>query len=276
MVKLFWRSVTDLWGKSKRTSNIIDDFSNDNDVSECFAHSYENVFNQVGFNCSDINELYNDVTVDISSNCICESECHTHVISSINIHSAIKKLKSGKNDGFDGLTSDYILNASPVLYEYLSFLFTCMLHHSFSPSTFCISTMIPIPKRFNKDLSKSQNYRGIALSSLFSKIFDHCIISCEDAALKSDDLQFAYKSGMSTIQCASVVTETINYYLHNKSDYICVQLMHQKLLIVLIYLYYLTCCENVIFVLCTFLMYSYCNQRMRVRWNSSNSREFLL
>ena len=39
----FWRSVTDLRGKSKRTSNIIDDFSNDNDVSECFAHSYENV-----------------------------------------------------------------------------------------------------------------------------------------------------------------------------------------------------------------------------------------
>ena len=87
------------------------------------------------------------VTVDISSNCICESECHTHVISSSNIHSAIKLLKSGKNDGFDGLTSDYLLNASPLLYEYLSFLFTCMLHHSFSPSTFCISTMIPIPKR---------------------------------------------------------------------------------------------------------------------------------
>ena len=36
------------------------------------------VFNQVGFNCSDMNELYNDVTVDISSNRICESECHTH------------------------------------------------------------------------------------------------------------------------------------------------------------------------------------------------------
>ena len=39
----FWRSVTDLSGKSKGTSNIIYDFSNDNDVSECFAHSYENV-----------------------------------------------------------------------------------------------------------------------------------------------------------------------------------------------------------------------------------------
>ena len=78
-----------------------------------------------------MNELYNDVTVDICNNCICDSECHTHVISSINIHSVIKLLKSGKNDGFDGLTSDYLLNASPLLYEYLSFLFTCMLHHSF-------------------------------------------------------------------------------------------------------------------------------------------------
>ena len=36
---LFWRSVTDLRGQSKRTSNIMDDFSNDNDVSEWFARS---------------------------------------------------------------------------------------------------------------------------------------------------------------------------------------------------------------------------------------------
>ena len=31
-------------------------------------------------------------------------------------------------------------------------------------------------------------------------------------------IQFAYKSGMSTIKCASVVTETIYYFLINKSD----------------------------------------------------------
>ena len=95
----FWRSVTDLRGKSKRISNIIDDFSDDNDVSECFAHPYEFFLNQVGFNCSDMNELYNDVTVDISSNRICESECHTHVISSINIHSAIKLLNLARMMG---------------------------------------------------------------------------------------------------------------------------------------------------------------------------------
>ena len=71
-----------------------------------------NRFNQVGFNCSGMNELYNDVTVDISSNWICDSECYTHAISSINIHNAITLLKSGKNDEFHGLTSDYLLNAT--------------------------------------------------------------------------------------------------------------------------------------------------------------------
>ena len=144
-----------------------------------------------------------------------------------------------------------------------------MLHHSFSPSTICISTMIPIPKGFNKDLSKSQNYRGIALSSLFSKIFDHCIISCEDAALKSDDLQFAYK-------CASVVTETINYCLHNKSDiyiYICIIDASKAFDRVNLFVLFSLLRKRNFCPLCLrLLMYSYCNQRMRVRWNSSNSR----
>ena len=75
-----------------------------------------------------MNALYNDVTVDISSTskCICYSECHTHVKFSINIHSAIKLLKSGKNAGFNCLTSDYVLNTSSLLYEYYVFLCTCM------------------------------------------------------------------------------------------------------------------------------------------------------
>ena len=48
-----------------------------------------------------------------------------------------------------------------------------MLHHSYSPDSFCLSTMVPIPKGSNKDLSISKNYRSIALVSIFSKIFDN-------------------------------------------------------------------------------------------------------
>ena len=52
--------------------------------------------------------------------------------------------------------------------------------------------MIPIPKGSKKDTSDIRNYRGIALSSLLSKLFDSCIISLNTVVFKSDDLQLAY------------------------------------------------------------------------------------
>ena len=35
--------------------------------------------------------------------------------------------------------------------------------------------------------------------------------------LQSDPLQFAYKENASTVQCASVICEVINYYINNDS-----------------------------------------------------------
>ena len=81
---------------------------------------------------------------------------------------------------------------------------------------------IPILKGSNKDLSMSKNYRGIALGSIFLKIFDNCIISAQCLALNSDNLQFAYKYSCSRTQCVSVLCETIDYYLYNESAvYMC-------------------------------------------------------
>ena len=118
-----------------------------------------------------------------------------------------------------------------------------MLPHSYSPDSFCLSTIVPIPKGSNKDLSTciSKNYKGTALGSIFSKIFDNCIISAECQALNSDDLQFAYKSGCSTTQCVSVLCETIDYFYTMRVMFICVQLMLLRRLIELIYY---CCLEN--------------------------------
>ena len=74
----------------------------------------------------------------------------------------------------------------------------------------------------NDRTSTVKNYRGIALSSLLSKIFDNSIISLQESCLRTDDLQFAYKSKTSTVQCISTITEIINYYIKNSSNvYMC-------------------------------------------------------
>ena len=51
----------------------------------------------------------------------------------------------------------------------------------------------------SRSMNDIRNYRGIALSSLLSKLFDHCIIGNQYDSLRSDDLQFAYKSKISAI-----------------------------------------------------------------------------
>ena len=65
--------------------------------------------------------------------------------------------------------------------------------------------MVPIPKGSNKDLINIKNYRGIALSSLISKLFDNCIISSNTYIFESDDLLFASEKKTSTVQCDSII-----------------------------------------------------------------------
>ena len=166
----------------------------------------------MSFDSVERSDLYKTI-----NNKIC-NECINHIVNVNDVENSLKKLKPGKSDGFDGLISDYLINASPLFYVYLSHLshlFTNMLYYCFTPKSFCSSTMIPIPKGSNKDTSDIRNYIGIALSSLPSKLFDSCIISLNNVVFKSDDLQFAYKKSCSTIQCVSMVTEVIDYYQNN-------------------------------------------------------------
>ena len=88
-------------------------------------------------------ELYSDVNDGI--NC-CSYDDHSHAVSDSSVDDAIKKLKLGKSDGSDGLISDYINNGTSLLSHNLSLLFSLMLSHCYTPTSFCVSTMIPIPK----------------------------------------------------------------------------------------------------------------------------------
>ena len=138
----------------------------------------------------------------------CTSADHHQNIDYSSVKHSISKLKGGKNDCFDGLSSDFILNGTELLCHHLSNLFSLMLSHCCSPTSFCMTTMIPIPKG-SGSMGDMKNYSGIALSSLLSKLFDTCIMFSQFDSLLSNDLQFAYKSQTSTIQCIYSVIETV-------------------------------------------------------------------
>ena len=108
-----------------------------------------------------------------------------------------------------------------------------MLSHCYVPDSFCMSTMIHLPKG-SGSIGDVKSYRGITLSSLLSKLFDTCVISSQFDSLYSNDLQFAYKPQTSTIQCVSSVIETITYYVDHDGNvfmpqqYLMIQIMSVK------------------------------------------------
>ena len=89
----------------------------------------------------------------------------------------MKKIKRGKGDGYDGLTSDYLINGTKKLLYYISVLFSCMPTHCCIPESFSMSAMVPIPKRGAGSMTDVKHYREIALSSLLCKLFDTCVIA---------------------------------------------------------------------------------------------------
>ena len=55
-----------------------------------------------------------------------------------------------------------------------------------------------IPKGRNNNLSDSSNFRGIALSPVYGKIYDNIVLSQHTDTLMSSELQFGFEAHRST------------------------------------------------------------------------------
>ena len=153
----FWKEAELLRGRKRGPSAAVEGLTNGDEIADAFSRYYDDLYNSIDFDHSKMRELYSDVNDRI--NC-CSYGDHSHAISDSSVDDAIKKLKIGKSDGYDGLTSDHIINGTPLLTHYLSLLFSLMLSHCYTPTTFCVSTMIPIPKKGSGSMNDIRNYSG--------------------------------------------------------------------------------------------------------------------
>ena len=78
-----------------------------------------------------------------------------------------------------------------------------MISHAIVPDSFLKANVVLIPKNRRLDLTDSNNYRAIAMSSIFSKILDKIIINKQSTQSKTSDYQFGFKKQPSTIMCTS-------------------------------------------------------------------------
>ena len=96
-------------------------------------------------------------------------------------------------------------------------------------------------------------------------MFDHCIVANQYEFLRSDDLQFAYKSNISAIHCVNSVNETVNYYINNLGKvHVCTSDAYKAFdRVNLLTLFKMLFEHNMCPLFIRFFIHSYCNQKMR-------------
>ena len=96
-----------------------------------------------------------------------------------------------------------------------------MKTHAFVPSQFRFGTIIPIVKDRNGNLSDTNNYRGITISAMPSKVFEHALKIMFSRHLKTSSYQFGFKPKSSTSHALFSLRETINHYIDHGSKVYC-------------------------------------------------------
>ena len=143
-----------------------------------------------------------------------EHKIDTELVSNI-----ISRLHRGKAPDVAGLTAEHIIFSHPSVAVVLCKLFVMIMQRSYVPNGFRHSYIVPVPKLKDcraKSLS-CEDFRGIAISPIISKIFEYCILDRFQVFLVSRENQFGFKKGQGCRSAIYKVRKTVDNLIDRKA-----------------------------------------------------------
>ena len=217
----FWKWWRSVYSKNKNKSQfapVVDGQSSAEGIAGAFQAAFEN--NGKPNNQAKVDSLnaqfrdkYHHFCQNHSSSCDCEN----YNITLDNIIDAICGMKQGKSPDDDGIHAEHFQNGPLILFIKLTSLFNFMLSHAYVPNQFRFGSMIPIIKDSRGNASDINNYRGITISPMLSKVFEHVLKTLFSHHLATSSYQFGFKEKSSTSHSLFSLRETINYYIDHGS-----------------------------------------------------------
>ena len=186
-----WRSKFDIRNKCEHVGGNSDDKIIANNFAEYFTNIYSPNNSQ---RASSLFTEYSRLRDNYSGlPFITEKEIDTELLSKI-----IPDLKCGRAADINNIMAEHLQKANPILCVILCRLFRLIMLCRCVPAGFGYSYIVPIPKP--KDfVSKAldvDDFRGIAISPVISKLFEYCIIEKFNEFLSTDERQFGFKKGI--------------------------------------------------------------------------------
>lgn len=105
----------------------------------------------------------------------------------------LRHLKLGKAAGCDGVQLEHILYGHPIVIVLITNIFNACLKFGYVPYMFSQGIIVPLLKGSITDKTVIDNYRGITISSILSKLFEKCLLPLLGNTLGTSELQFGFK-----------------------------------------------------------------------------------
>ena len=219
----FWCTWRRMYNKNKNShSPIVDGVFSKQGIADTFMHVFQK--NSKPNNPSkveDLNREFSTTYANYVHNHVTNCDCKSSYVSLSNVIDALTEMKCGKSADEDTITAEHLLNAPLNLLKRLTTLFNSMLNHAFVPKQFRFGFMIPLIKDQQGNHTDSNNYRGITISPIISKLFEHCLKIVFHDHLSTSNYQFGFKKSSSTVHAIYCMRQTINYYIDNGSRVYC-------------------------------------------------------
>ena len=219
----FWKSWKKIYNKNKsHLPPVVEGCSSGEAIADCFKecfkknstpNSRENVERLDGL----FSSRYKDYVAKHEAACDCNSIC----ITSLNVIDAAICMRKGKSADESNITAEHLHNAPLALLQRLTTLFNAMLKHSFVPYQFRLGFMIPLIKDQSGNHASTNNYRGITISPIISKLFEHVLKIVFFDSLSTSEHQFGFKRNSSTVHALHCLKSTVNHYVNNGSRVFC-------------------------------------------------------
>ena len=211
----FWKCWNSKVANKSPKCLQIDGSINAKEIADNFARHFEKSCCDLSVNGSErLSQLYETQRCNyVGSPMLLENRIDAELVETI-----IKEMKRGKAAGLDGLSVEHLSNCHPILPGILARLFNLILKIGHVPNQFGMSYTVPLIKvnGCTKNLSVD-DFRGISISPVISKIFEHCILRRFNKYFTSSDNQFGFKKAVGCSHAIYTVRSVINHYVSNGS-----------------------------------------------------------
>ena len=130
----------------------------------------------------------------------------------------VRNLKPNQSPSLDGLTIEHIIFSHPCVLVIISNIFKYMLKHEYVPNQFGSSLTFPLPKDKAHSLRNVlNNYRGISINPIISKIFEVLLLNKFSKYLASSMPQFGFKKKTGTSHALYSLHKTLSYFTNNET-----------------------------------------------------------